>query len=64
MKYTAQDESRGANIDSHQELCTFIQSGSVLSVLLHFTHLLNKQTSFFEKCVNSSITNNYPTTVL
>ena len=60
MKYTAQDESRVANIAqgkakcSHQELYTFIQqSGSVLKVLLYFytnlTHLLNKQTGFFDK---------------
>ena len=52
MKYTARDESRMANIargeaeysnyvylsqDSYQELYTFIQSGSALSVLLYFT---------------------------
>ena len=36
MKYTARGESRVAN-NSHQELYTFIQSGSVLSVLLYFT---------------------------
>ena len=49
MKYTAQGESQVANVaqarvlylsqDSHQELymCTFIKSGSALSVLLYFT---------------------------
>ena len=45
MKYTAQGESRVANIargeasqDSHQELyILYKQSGSVLSVLLYFT---------------------------
>ena len=45
MKYTAQGNSRVANKgevnlylswDSHQELYTFIESGSALSVLLYF----------------------------
>ena len=61
MKYTAQDESQVANIarsqvlylsgDSYQELHTFIQTKWQCFIVFYtnLTHLLNKQTGFFDK---------------